>query len=49
VISFVVTIAPDVLTLVIDPLPSTIVFDVEFVAPLPSTVALVIPSAISVP
>jgi hypothetical protein len=33
VISFVVTIAPDVLTRVMDPLPSTILFDVEFDAP----------------
>ena len=33
VISFVVTIAPDVLTRVMYPLPSTILFDVEFDAP----------------
>ena len=39
--------APDVLTFVTDPFPSTILFDVEFVAPLPSDVALVTPSPIS--
>ncbi len=33
VISFVVTIAPEVLTRVIDPLPSTILFDVELLDP----------------
>jgi hypothetical protein len=32
-ISFVVTIAPDVLTRVIDPLPNTILFDVELLDP----------------
>jgi hypothetical protein len=47
VISFVVTIAPDVLTFVTDPLPSTILFDVEFDAPLPSDVAFVTPSPMS--
>jgi hypothetical protein len=45
--SLVVTIVPDVLTFVTDPFPSTILFDVEFVAPLPSDVALVTPSPIS--
>ena len=45
--SLVVTIAPDVLTRVTDPLPSTILFDVEFDAPLPSDVAFVTPSPMS--
>ena len=39
--------APVVLTFVIDVLPSTILLDVEFVAPLPSDVALVTPSPMS--
>ena len=40
VISFVVTIAPDVFTFVIAELPSCIVLDVPTLAPLPSDVAL---------
>jgi hypothetical protein len=46
-VALLVYIAPDVLTFVTDPLPSTILFDVEFDAPLPSDVAFVTPSPMS--